>query len=473
MLVHQPLRFELDPSDRARAALSSHCGASRFAYNWGLQLVKARLDRRDQIRSASTWEPWSEEQTDEFVRSIKVPWSLPALRREWNSHKEQMAPWWRENSKEAYNSGLDALTRALQNFSETKGGQRKGTMGFPKRKKHHARRSCRFTTGAIAVVDCHHVQLPRLGHLRTKEPTTKLLGALDAGRARILSATIAEEAGRWFVSFTCEVQRQDPPAAHPNAVIGVDLGVEHLATLSTGGVVVNPKALSRYARRTARLKRELARQKMGSGRRRRTKAKVARCHRKVVNVRRDAIHRLTSDLARTYDTVVVEDLNIKGMTAVPKPALDPEHAGQHLANGRRAKAGLNRSILDAGLGEVRRQLTYKLAWHGGRLIVADRFFPSSKTCSSCGAVKAKLALDERVFQCQPCGLVLDRDHNAAKNLAAYGRLVVAGRGPETPNARGGGHPRHQPKPPVKREDGTGRPGEAVTASSQEEAAWPW
>ena len=177
---------------------------------------------------------------------------------------------------------------------------------------------------------------------------------------------------------------------------------------------------------------------------------------------------LTTDLATSYGTVVVEDLNVSGMTAKPKPRPDGQGGFSH--NGRRQKAGLNKSVLDAAPYEFSRQLTYKLTWRCGTLAVADRFFPSSKTCSSCGSVKAKLSLATRLYRCDDCGLEIDRDLNAALNLAAYGRHHVAGSGPETQNARGGGHPRLRPKPPLKREDGTGLPGRTVTASSQGEAA---
>jgi putative transposase len=247
--------------------------------------------------------------------------------------------------------------------------------------------------------------------------------------------------------------------------------VHHLAALSTGELVENPKALDRYRRRLARLGRELSRAQAGSKRRRCTRAKLARCHRRVANLRRDALHKLTTSLASSYGTVVVEDLNVEGMTAAPKPRPDAERPGTFAHNGRRTKAGLNRAVLDTSPAELRRQLGYKLDWRGGRLIVADRFFPSSKTCSSCGAVKAKLSLDERTYRCG-CGLGIGRDLNAARNLAAFGRrqLDVAGSGPETENARGGGHPRPRPKPPLKREDGSGSPDRAVTASSQGEAA---
>ena len=144
MPVHQAFRFELDPSDRTRSALASHAGASRFAYNWGLRLVRARLAQRDQIRQAALRELLSDDEVERLARTVEVPWTLPALRKEWNREKAAVAPWWAENSKEAYSSGLDALARALDGFAKARRGERSGTVGFPRFKKRWARRSCRF-----------------------------------------------------------------------------------------------------------------------------------------------------------------------------------------------------------------------------------------------------------------------------------------------------------------------------------------
>ena len=196
-----------------------------------------------------------------------MPWNLYSLRREWNCAKATVAAWWPENSKEAYSSGLDGLARALENFSKVRDGERAGPRGFPSFKNKSARKSCRFTTGAIKVVDGRHVQLPRIGVLRTKEPTTKLRVMLECGSAKILSATISELAGRWFVSFTCELERSDPRARCPSGIVGVDLGVKRLTTLSNGEIVDNPKVLSRYQRQMASLQRKIARQQSGSRRR--------------------------------------------------------------------------------------------------------------------------------------------------------------------------------------------------------------
>jgi putative transposase len=475
VLVIQAFRFELDPSSRVADGLSSHTGASRFAFNWGLALVKSRLGQRDQIRTACYEELLSDLETEALVKTVYVPWTLAALRKEWNRVKGEVAPWWRENSKEAYNSGLDALARALEGFFKARSGERSGTVGFARFKKKWAKKSCRFSTGAIKVVDTHHVQLPRLGVIRTKESTDKLLSKLTTDSARILSATISQEAGRWFVSFTTEVERDDAPAPHPDSLVAVDLGIAHLATLSNGTVIENPKALSRYQRRMKRLSREVSRRQLGSHRRKASKDKLAACHARVTHVRADAVHKLTTSLASTYRTVVIEDLAVKNMTARSKAKPDPDHPGGFVPNGGRAKAGLNKALLDVSPAEFRRQLTYKLEWHGGTLVIVNRWFPSSKTCSRCQAVKAKLSLRERTYRCEKCNLVIDRDLNAARNLAAYGRRVlsVAVSGAETQNGRGRDTTRTSGTGSgsrLKRQDGSGQPGKADTASPAGEAA---
>jgi IS605 OrfB family transposase len=410
MLVIQAYRYALDPTPRQQGALASHCGAARFAYNWGLDLVKQRLDQRA------------------TSGSVEVPWTLPALQREWNRAKPSVAPWWAENSKEAYKSGLNALARALKNWSDSKAGRRAGRpMSFPHFKgKRRTRPSCRFTTGAIRVEpDRHHVVLPRLGRIRTHESTRKLARRLERGTARVLSSTISRTADRWYVSFTVEVQRRIPERARKGGVVGVDVGVRHLAVLSTRQVIANPRPLDHARRRLRRLNRQLARRhgpRAPDGTRRpastgwrQTRQRLGRMHARVAHIRRDGLHKLTTGLAIDYDTIVVERLNVAGM----------------VRNRRLARA-----ITDVGFAELRRQLMYKCRWYGSALVTADRWYPSSKTCSACGTVKAKLPLSVRVFHCEACRLRIDRDRNAARNLAALVNGLVAGSGPETLNARG-------------------------------------
>jgi putative transposase len=397
--VIQAYRFALDPTPTQRRALASHCGGARVAYNWGVELVQSRLQQR---------------RTGE---DVEVPWTLPALRREWNRAKDQVAPWWAENSKEAYSSGLDGLAKALKNWTNSTTGRRKGRpIGFPRRKKKgRSRDACRFTTGAIRVLpDRTHIQLPRIGVLKTHESTRKLARRLEQGTARILAATISRQANRWFVSFTVEVQRTIPGNNGKATVVGVDVGIRHLAVLSTGLTVANPRALERSLRKVRRLSRELARRKPRSKHRLRTRRRLAHVHGRAANLRRDALHKLTTQLATGSGTVVVEHLNVAGMLR-----------NHHVA----------RAIADTGMAELRRQLSYKTAWYGSRLVVADRFYPSSKTCSACGWVKAKLTLAQHTFICEVCGLVLDRDLNAASNLAKLAQHVAQS-GWETQNARG-------------------------------------
>jgi putative transposase len=434
--VIQAYRFALNPTPRQRRALASHCGATRYAYNWGLELVKTRLDQR---------------QTNP---TVIVPWSLPALRREWNHAKQQIAPWWPQNSKEAYASGLDGLTRALNNWSDSKSGRRKGRpVNFPRfKKKGRARDTCRFTTGAIKVLgDRKHIQLPRIGVLKTHESTRKLARRLENGTARILAATISRTADRWFVSFTVEVERQVPTSNGRRTVIGVDAGIRHLAVLSTGVAIVNPRSLEHQLRTLRRLNRQLARCQPGSKRRNKTRWKLARIHARAANIRRDALHKLTTALVTEHGTVVIEHLNLAWLIR-----------NRHLS----------RALTDASLAELRRQLIYKASWYGSRLVVADRFYPSSKTCSACGWVKAKLALAERTFTCEACGLRIDRDLNAARNLAKLAQHVAQS-GWETRNARGADR-KTQPsgQVAVKREAGTERrSGRTGTAPSKDVAAW--
>jgi putative transposase len=395
--------FALDPTPAQEQAFRSHCGAQRFAFNFGLALVRANFDQRAAERSYGIAEP---------DLTPAVSWSAYGLRRAWNASKPEVAPWWAENSKEAYSSGLANLAAALSNWSSARPGTRAGPrVAFPRFKGRRARPSCRFTTGAFGLAaDRRHVRLPRIGLVRTHESTRKLARKIETGRARIRSATLSFQRGRWHVSFSVELPDPEPPDREPGPraggrVVGVDLGISTMATLSTGERVPNRRHLDRELRRLRRAQRRVSRRRgpdrrtraEPSNRWRKARASADRIHTRVANLRRDDTHGFTTPLVGNYDVIVIEDLHVAGM----------------LHNKR-----LARHIAGAAWAEIRRQLTYKTRWAGVRLILADRWFASSKTCSGCGAVKAKLGLSERTFACTACGLVLDRDHNAARNLAA-------------------------------------------------------
>ena len=287
--------------------------------------------------------------------------------------------------------------------------------------------------------------------MKTCEPAVKLARKIDNGTARILSATVSRTAQRWFVSFTVEVER-DAPGRHarPGTAVGVDLGVKTLLT----GVddrgrlieVAGPKSLRAGLRRLRRASRAHSRKQPGSPGRRKSAARLARVHARVASVRADALHKATTALAARYERVVVEDLNVTGM----------------IANRRLARA-----VSDQGFGAARRMLGYKTAREGGTLVVADRWYPSSKKCSGCGSVKAKLTLAERVYQCDACGLVTGRDVNAARNL-----LSLAASGADRVNACGAaGRPGLTAgRAAVKQEPGTANAGQTGTAAHRATAA---
>ena len=397
--IVQAYQFALDPTPGQEAMLRSHCGAQRYAYNWGLARVKANLGQREAEKSYGVT-------GDDLTPALS--WSAWSLRKDWNEVKAEVAPWWAENSKEACAAGLANLAAGLVNWRDSKSGKRKGPkVRFPRFKGKRAGLSCRFTTGAFGLAGPgrRHVHLPRIGVVRTHESTRKLARHAERGTARIRSAAVSYRRGRWLVSFSAEVTRQDPAPSRPDLVVGVDLGIKSLAVLSTGEAVPNPRRLEAAQRELRRLQRQASRRHgpdrrtgaVPSARWRKTQARIAWLHAAVASARSDVLHKLSTRLTDTYGTVVVEDLNVSGM----------------MSNRR-----LARHIAGVGMAEFRRQVCYQAAWRGGRAVVADRWYPSSKTCSDCGAVKAKLRLSERTFTCGQCGLVLDRDLNAALNLTA-------------------------------------------------------
>ena len=385
------MKVALDPTPSQERRLLSHAGAARFAYNAMLAHIKAALDVGE-----------------------KPEWSFWSIRKRWNADKDTIAvgedgkPWWQENSKEAYSSGIEALAKGLSNWSKSRKGDRKGRrVGFPKFKsKSKTTPRFAYTAGCFGLVkgDPKALKLPRIGRVHCMEDVTERVGD-----GRVLRMTISQRAGRWYASLT--VERDDKPVMNPpkGGAVGVDLGVKTLATLSDGTIIENPRYLKKSERKLKKAQRALSRKIKGSNRRAKAKAKVARIHAHVANQRLDGLHKFTTWLSRKYSDISIEDLHVAGM----------------VKNHRLAK-----SIADAAFGEFRRQLEYKAARTGARLHVVDRWYRSSKTCSGCGSVKAKLSLSERTYRCDSCGLTMDRDLNAAINIC------VAGSAPETLNAHG-------------------------------------
>ena len=402
----QAYSFALDPAPEQAIALRSHIGGSRFAYNALLGLVKANWDENRAKKDAG-----GEVTKDDYLSTSHF--DLLYL---WATHRDELAPWWSENGSSTYNDATKRLSQAFANW-------RRGKAKFPTFKAKGRGGSVRFTNTAVRLSDSHHVRISRVGEVKTYESTRKLYRHLERSTGRIVAATISERGGKWMVSFTVEVQRQVPSPRARERVIGVDVG---LATLYTGATpdgkhvldVANPRHFVAAEKKLVRAQR-IASRRQGprkgvapSKRWKRANARVRRVHAGVANSRKNLIHETTSHLAKNYDVIVVEDLNVKDMVK--------NHA-------------LAKYVSDAAWGEFVRQLDYKTTWYGSTLVKAGRFYASSKTCNQCGTVKAKLSLDERTYHCDACGLAIDRDVNAAINLARQGLAwthSVTGRGGE-------------------------------------------
>ena len=377
MIVLRAYKTELDLNNVQKTACIRHAGAARFAYNWGL----AR-------------------KMEAYQKGKKVPTAID-LHRELNALKKGELSWMYAVSKCAPQEALRNLEQAYAHFfrrvKEKKAGK-KVQAGFPKFKsKKNGVGSFRLR-GVIHVFE-HSIQLPRLGRLRLKER-----GYLPGEGAHILSATVSERAGRWFVSVRVEMDLPDPKATE-KPVAGVDLGILALATISDGTSVENQHALKRGQHKIRRLQRVVSRRQKGSANRKKAIRQLAKAHLRVANVRKNTLHQITSLLARTKSAVVLEDLNVSGMMK-----------NHHLAQ----------AIADVGFYEFRRQMLYKGQWYGCQVILADPFYPSSKHCSQCGHTKVEMGLSERVYICDHCGLMIDRDLNAAINL----EQVTTGSSPE-------------------------------------------
>ena len=370
MKITRGYKTELDLNNAQVTACLQHAGTARFAYNWGL--------RRYQ---------------EEYAAGRKTPTAM-SLHKELNAKKKTDFSWMYEVSKCAPQEALRNLEKAFKNFfanvKKKKSGKFKGKLGYPKFKNKKKGIGSFRLTGAIHIFE-KHIQLPRLGKLLLKEA-----GYLPTSGVHILSATVSEKAGRWYVSVQVEEEVADPVPA-TGCVLGVDLGIKTLATTSQAVAYENPKALRKNLKKLARLGRRVSRKKKGSRNRKKAVRRLARQHARIARIRANALHQATHAIAKTKPAIIVlEDLNVKGMMANRK---------------------MSRAVGDVGMYEFKRQITYKAEKYGSTVNTVSRWFPSSKTCSCCGWVDEDQDLDDRVFVCERCGYVADRDYNAAKNLA--------------------------------------------------------
>lgn len=395
-MTMQGFRVELAPNQAQQTAMGRHAGLSRMVENFALDKIRAAFSQRAAEQTYGV-------PTDQLT---KAPWSGIDLEKLWRAEHRQVAPWFAESglSSRVPKEACRLRAAGLKNWWESKTGKRKGPKAkFPTlRKRKHGSRF-RYDANRAKPAGPDAVALPGIpGRVRTRESLDWLTARIADGRARILGTTVREKAGRWWVTFQVDVDRTDINAARtvsPDApTCGIDLGLKTFAVImdDTGDVeeVQAPRALKAAQRRLRRANKALSRKRKGSANRVKARHAVAQVHLTVAHRRSDFLHQLTSRLARTKRAVAVESLNVSGM----------------VRNRRLARA-----VSDAGFGEFIRQLEYKSAWYGSKLWAADRWYPSSKTCSACGVINAGLTLSDRTWICQ-CGAEHDRDHNAARNL---------------------------------------------------------
>ncbi len=471
-------RFALDPTEHQLGDLARYAGAARWAFNHALAAkTAAHQEWRaavDALVAAGTPEPVARMQ-------VKIPMPDSAtIQKAWNQVKgdsrtgtDGVCPWWHEAHTYCFGSAFRDADSAWKNWLDSVTGARAGRrVGYPRfKKKGRSRDSFRLHhvvhRPAIRLVGYRRLRLPKLGEVRLHNSGKRLARLIAKGEAVIQSVTVSRAGHRWYASVLVKVQQNlpDKPTRRQaeRGTVGVDLGVKVLAALSqplhpddpATVLVANPRHLNTAARRLAKAERALARTQKGSARREKAKRRVGRLHHEVAVRRSGTIHQLTKQLATTFAVVAVEDLNVAGMTASARGTVDKP--GRMV----RQKTGLNRSVLDVSPAEVRRQLIYKTTWNGAKLAVLDRWFPSSKTCSACGRQDPHLTLADRTYQCRYCGLTLDRDLNAARNIAANAGTApksAPGRGVASPveDARGA-HvsppiPRDRRQSAMKRED---------------------
>jgi len=366
--THKAHKIRLDLTNKQLGYMRCACGVARFTYNWALGEWKSQYDRGEKP-------------------------SAYALKKQFNAIKREEFPWVMEVTKCAPEQAFTNLGKAFSKFfSNIKAGKKPWYPRFKKRGKHNSF----YISNDKIDFSGKKVKIPKLGWVRMRE-SLRFSG-------KILSAVVSERAGKWFISVNVECPKSSRYSRGP--AVGVDVGIKELAVVSDGRVFENPKALKNNEDRLRLLQKSVSRKKKGSSNRKKAVLRLQKQHYKISCIRSDSIHKLTSAITTGVSIIGIESLNVQGMMRNHK---------------------LSKALADASLSEILRQIKYKSEWSGIKVVEADRFFPSSKTCSNCGLVKANLTLSDRVFICDDCGFEIDRDLNAAINLKnlAVGSTVTA------------------------------------------------
>lgn len=375
MIIRRSYYFQLKPSASQRTQLSRFAGCCRMVWNKGLELQKKQLDQQKGLLTY----------TEECAELVGWKKQFPFLQ-EVHSQPLQQA--------------LKNLDRAVKDgLSKVK--------GFPKFKKKGQKDSFRYPQGT--KLDDDKIYLPKIGWVKFRK-SREIEGVVK-------NVTVSRNAGKWYVSIQVEMEVPEP--VHPQtSTVGIDLGVTKFATLSDGQVFKPVNSAKKLKKQLARQQRTLSRRTKFSANWKEQKSKIQRLHSRIANVRNDYLHKASSEISKNHAIVILEDLKVRSMT---KSAKGTEEApGKNVA----AKSGLNRSILDQGWYEFKRQLKYKQEWAGGSVILVDPR-NTSQTCSICSHIAVENRKTQAQFQCMSCGYMENADLNAAKNILAAGRAALA------------------------------------------------
>jgi putative transposase len=425
MARHTTFRYCLNPTVEQREALVRHAGASRFAFNQCLQMVKNALTQRRADRNIEL--PWT---GFDLINAFNAWKKTADAGRVFTVDSDGVAEatvtgltWRREVCQQVFEEAAVDLGQGLKAWSDSRSGKRAGRrVGFPRFKKKTGdiasfRLRNKHPEGkppAMRVGDNDRprsVTLPGIGQIAVHDDTRRLRRMIAKNRAKIRFATVSCHGDRWWLSLNVEAADLHSAHQHPGGLhegtrwVGVDRGLSvFLVAADADGVEVSridhaPKALASGLKQQRRLSKSLSRKTKGSRNRIDAAVRLGRHHHRVANLRRHFLHQVSGALVKTHDRLVIEDLNVAGM----------------LTNHRLARA-----ISDASWSEFARMLIYKQAWRGGQLVEADRWYPSTRLCPQCGAINAEMTLADRVFSCG-CGHSDDRDRNAATNLARWGQ----------------------------------------------------
>ncbi len=362
-------KIALVPTLEQETYFRKACGTARFAYNWGL----AR---------------WNE------LYAAKEKPSAFSIKKELNSIKSEQFPWMYEVTKCAPEAALADLGAAFRNYFRDRNKKTGKHAKRPTFKKKGRCRDSFYVSNDQFVIEGKRIRLPHIGFVAMRE-SLRFEG-------RILGAAVCREADRWFVAVQVDVE-EEPVKRKNQAPVGIDLGVLHAATLSTGRYYDAPRSLARNLRKLRRLSRRLSRRQKGGRNREKAKMRLARLHCRIANIRHDWTHKLTTNLTRRYGVIAMEDLAVGNLMQ-----------GRHLS----------RAIAGVGFGEMRRQIVYKAPRHGGCVVFVDRFFPSSKLCRQCESKNNALTLADRTFVCPVCNHTEDRDLHASRNILSEGQRII-------------------------------------------------